>query len=227
MRSSVPISPSSGSRSIEDVDYEATIAQVQKIVDGYPGLQRDLLTYLRERVKEVLTGASATIVVRIFGPDLDQLTAQAQKVAAAIGKIDGVADLKVQAQVLVPQIEVRYRPEKAQLVGVSPADVRRAATTLVQGTKVGEIYEDQKMFDVVVWGSPEVRDSMSAIRERRACRRPAAESCRSMRRPTWSSRRRPTKLRASADRAASTSRATCAGAISGPSRRTFRPRSAA
>ena len=58
----------------QDVDYEATIAHVQRIVDGYPGLQRDLLTYLRERVKEVLTGASATIVVRIFGPDLDQLT---------------------------------------------------------------------------------------------------------------------------------------------------------
>ena len=147
------------------VDYEATIAHVQRIVDGYPGLQRDLLTYLRERVKEVLTGASATIVVRIFGPDLDELTVQAQKVAASIGTIDGVADLKVQAQVLVPQIEVRYRPEKAQLVGVSPADVRRAATTLVQGTKVGEIYEDQKMFDVVVWGSPEVRDSVSAIRK--------------------------------------------------------------
>ena len=148
----------------EDVDYEATIAQVQKIVDGYPGLQRDLLTYLRERVKEVLTGASATIVVRIFGPDLDILSTEAQKVAAALGKIEGVADLKVQAQVLVPQIEVRYRPEKAQLVGVSPADVRRAATTLVQGTKVGEIYEDQKMFDVVVWGSPEVRGSIPDIR---------------------------------------------------------------
>jgi CzcA family heavy metal efflux pump len=147
-----------------DVDYEATIAQVQKIVDGYPGLQRDLLTYLRERVKEVLTGASATIVVRIFGPDLDTLSTEAQKVAAALGSVGGVADLKVQAQVLVPQIEVRYRPEKAQLVGVSPADVRRAATTLVQGTKVGEIYEDQKIFDVVVWGSPEVRDSISAIR---------------------------------------------------------------
>lgn len=148
----------------QDVDYDATIAQVQKTVDGYPGLQRDLLTYLRERVKEVLTGASATIVVRIFGPELNTLTSEAQKVAAVLGKVEGVADLKVQAQVLVPQIEVRYRPEKAQLVGVSPADVRRAATTLVQGTKVGEIYEDQKMFDVVVWGSPEVRSSIPDIR---------------------------------------------------------------
>jgi CzcA family heavy metal efflux pump len=147
-----------------DVDYEATIERVQHIVDGYAGLQRDLLTYLRERVKEVLTGASATVVVRIFGPDLAELNTVAARTAAAVGKVQGVADLKVQAQVLVPQIGVRYRPDRAQLVGVSPAEVRRAATTLVQGTKVGEIYEDQKLFDVVVWGSPHVRDSLTAVR---------------------------------------------------------------
>lgn len=43
-----------------DVDYDATVAKAQAIVDGYPGLQRDLLTYLRERVKEVLSGARDT-----------------------------------------------------------------------------------------------------------------------------------------------------------------------
>ena len=46
------------------VDYEPTVARIQEVVDGYPGLYRDLLTYLRERIKEVLTGASATVVVK-------------------------------------------------------------------------------------------------------------------------------------------------------------------
>ena len=64
------------------VDYASTVAKIQSVVDGYPGLQRDLLTYLRERIKEVLTGASATIVVRIFGPDLDVL----QRKAAEVGR---------------------------------------------------------------------------------------------------------------------------------------------
>ena len=123
-KSSAPTSPSSGSPSTRTSTTRRRSRTSRRSSMAIPDLQRDLLTYLRERVKEVLTGASATIVVRIFGPDLDQLTAQAQKVAGAIGKIDGVADLKVQAQVLVPQIEVRYRPEKAQLVGVSSA--RRA-----------------------------------------------------------------------------------------------------
>ena len=58
----------------------------------------------------MLTGASATIVVRIYGPDLDALRAKAQEVRARWRTCPGVADLKVEAQVLVPQIEVRFDP---------------------------------------------------------------------------------------------------------------------
>jgi hypothetical protein len=75
------------------VDYAAKVAQIQSIVDGYPGLTRDLLTYLRERIKEVLTGASATIVVRTFGPNIEQLGVAAGEVARVLAQVDGVADL--------------------------------------------------------------------------------------------------------------------------------------
>ena len=54
-----------------EVDYDETLAEVHRTVEGYPGLYRDVQTYLRERIKEVLTGTSESIVVRIFGPDLD------------------------------------------------------------------------------------------------------------------------------------------------------------
>ena len=100
------------------------MAQIQTIVDGYPGLTRDLLTYLRERIKEVLTGASATIVVRIFGPNLAELGTTAADVARALADIDGVADLTVQQLTMVPQVEVRMRPEAAQIAGVTPGQVR-------------------------------------------------------------------------------------------------------
>ncbi len=64
----------------EEADYDETVARVQEVVDGYPGLYRDLLTYLTERIKEVLSGASGAIVVRIFGPDLDGLRERADAV---------------------------------------------------------------------------------------------------------------------------------------------------
>ena len=147
-----------------EVDYEATVAKVQAVVDGYPGLYRDLLTYLRERIKEVLTGASATVVVRIEGPDLDRLQAHAAAVRSALAPIEGVVDLKAQPQVLVPQIEVKFRPQQAERLGVAAGDVRRAVTTIVHGSKAGEFIENQHFFDVVVWGTPEVRASIGAVR---------------------------------------------------------------
>jgi CzcA family heavy metal efflux pump len=147
-----------------DVEYDRTVARIQGVVDGYPGLQRDLLTYLRERVKEVLTGASATIVVRIFGPDLDVLARKANELAKAIAAVEGAADVKAQLLTLVPQIEVRLRPEQAQQVGVTAAAVRETLTTMLRGTKVGEVYEDQKFFDVVVWSQPWVRQDIFAVR---------------------------------------------------------------
>ncbi len=147
------------------VDYEPTVAKIQKVVDGYPGLYRDLLTYLRERIKEVLTGASATLVVRIYGENLAVLREQAEAVRAAIANIEGVVDLKVQPQILVPQVEVHIRPEAAARFGLTPGEVRRTATVLVKGMKVGEFYEEQKVFDVVVWGAPQVRDNVEALRD--------------------------------------------------------------
>lgn len=149
------------------VDYDPTVARIQEIVDGYPGLTRDLLTYLKERIKEVLTGAGATIVVRIYGPNLETLQAVAQQTAKAMGEVQGVADLKVEQQVLVPQIEVELKTEAAQRFGLTPGDVRRAATTLVKGTKAGEIYEEQKIFDVVVWGTERIRRDPYALRDLR------------------------------------------------------------
>ena len=50
----------------EDVDYDATVAEIQEVVDGYPGLRRDVQTYLKERIREVLSGSSDTIVVKLL-----------------------------------------------------------------------------------------------------------------------------------------------------------------
>src|SRR5262249_366199 len=120
-----------------DVDYGSTVGKIQEAVDGYPGLKRDLLTFLRERVKEVLTGASSSIVGRIYGANLATLRGKAKEVEAAIAKVDGVTNLKVESQDLVPQVEVRLRPDAAERFGLTPGQVRRAVTTLLRGTKVG------------------------------------------------------------------------------------------
>ncbi len=147
------------------VEYDATVKKVQDVVDGYPGLQRDLLTYLRERIKEVLTGQSASIVVRIFGPDLPTLRSKAAEVAGVFKNVPGVTTLKVEQQALVPQIVVTPRKEAAALYGLTEAHILRTVSTLVKGQKVGEVFEEQKIHAVAVWSVPEARTDITALRE--------------------------------------------------------------
>ena len=146
-----------------DADYKGTVKKIEDVVYAYPGLYRDVLTFLRERIKEVLTGTSATVVVRLYGPDQAGLRAQAKLVEAAMKDVPGVVNLKVEPQVTVAQIEVRLRPEAAGRFGLTAGHVRRASTTLLKGQKVGEVFEGPKKFDVVVWGVPGVRADLSAV----------------------------------------------------------------
>ncbi|OAI29764.1 efflux RND transporter permease subunit, partial [Methylomonas koyamae] len=147
------------------VDYDSTVAKIQAVVEGYPGLYRDVLTYLRERIKEVLTGASATVVVRLYGPDLAVLRDKAAEVSKTIADVPGIANLKVEPQIVVPQIQIRLKPDVAANFGLTAGHVRRAAATLIKGSKVGEIYREQKIIDVTVWGAERVRHDLAALRQ--------------------------------------------------------------
>ena len=147
------------------VDYDQTLGKIQTAVDGYPGLYRDVQTYLKERIREVLTGASEAIVVRIYGRELDTMKTKGGEVREALKGIPGITDLHVELIENIPQIEVRVDLAKAQRLGIKPGDVRRAATTLVASEEVGDIHVAHRTWDVNVWSVPEARNSLSDIRE--------------------------------------------------------------
>jgi CzcA family heavy metal efflux pump len=145
-------------------DYDNTLEAIHKVIDRYPGLYHDLLTYFNERVDEVLAGSTEPIVVRIFGQDLDQLRSTAQEVRERLSQIPGIAEEHVSFQEDVPQLEVKVDLASAQHYGIKPGDVRRAAATLMAGEEVGGLYRDGKVYDVQVWSSPTTRDSLTDVR---------------------------------------------------------------
>jgi len=147
------------------VNYDETLDKVQEVVDGYPGLIRDVQTYLKERIREVLTGSSDTVVIRIYGPDLEILREKADEVRDALEGIPGIVDLKKELHMDTPQVEIEVDLEKAQQYGLKPGDIRRAAAFLLQGEEVGDIFVGGKTYDVNVWSTPETRNSLTDIRE--------------------------------------------------------------
>jgi Cu/Ag efflux pump CusA len=147
------------------VDYDETVDTIQRTVDGYPGLFRDVLTYLKERIREVLTGTSDAIVVRIFGPDLYVLKDKATELRELMEEIPGIIDLHVSIQEDIPQIEVEVDLERAQAYGLKPGDVRRASARLIAGSEVGDIHTMSRTYDVNIWSTPATRNSLTSLRE--------------------------------------------------------------
>jgi Cu/Ag efflux pump CusA len=145
------------------VDYDETLAAIQELVDGYPGLYRDVQTYLKERIREVLTGSSHPIVIRIYGEDIDLLREKAAEVEERLSSIEGLTDLHVEFLVDIPQIEVKVDLEKARAYGIKPGDVRRLTSYMIAGEEAGDIHTSNRTYDVNVWSIPEARNSLSAI----------------------------------------------------------------
>ncbi len=146
-----------------DVDYDETLNKIQMLVDGYPGLYRDVLTYLKERIREVLTGTSETLVVRLYGPDLEVLRSKAREVRDALSGIEGLVDLHVELNEEIPLVQVKVDLERAKQYGLKPGDIRRMATTMVAGEEVGDIFREGKAYDINVWSAPESRNTFTDI----------------------------------------------------------------
>lgn len=149
------------------VDLPSTVDKVRATVDGYPGVYRDVQTYLQERMREVLSGGGSAIVVRLYGPDLAALRAAAQKLSAELARAPGVAHAKPEAHVLVPQIEVRPDLARCAALGIDPGLVRARASSLVQGERAGQIVRGQQPIDVVLWSTPDVRQDVHALSDLR------------------------------------------------------------
>jgi len=144
-------------------DYDATVSSIRRVLDGYPGLSGDVQTYSQGRVREILTGTDGDVVVRLYGENLKVLATEAEKLRGALSGIDGMA-AHVVLPAEEPTIEVQVDLAKAERHAIKPGDVRRAATTLLSGIQVGSLFERQKVFDVVVWGTPDTRKSVTSVR---------------------------------------------------------------
>jgi Cu/Ag efflux pump CusA len=147
-------------------DYDATLASIRDVMRGYPGLSSEIGSFANARASDVLstTRSEKDFVVRLYGEQQDTLEAQAERIRQAVAGVSGAADVAIEYPTQEPTVEVEVDLAAAEARGIKPGDVRRAAATLLGGLRVGNLFEQQKVFDVVVWGTPETRSSLTSIR---------------------------------------------------------------
>lgn len=147
------------------VNYEKTLDAIQDVVSSYPGLFHDVQTYLNERIDEVVAGTAYPVTVRIYGPDLIALRKLAEKVKQTIIQIPGTTNVHTELQVDVPHIRVNPKLAKLQQYGLKPGDIRRDVGTLIAGTEVSDIHRAGRVFDIILWGTPDTRYSFKNVED--------------------------------------------------------------
>jgi HME family heavy-metal exporter len=105
---------------------------------------------ISHRLDHMLSGVRAQIVIKIFGEDLDVIRAVAEEAKARIARIEGVADLQVEKQARVPQLEIVVDYTRAALYGLQPQAITEQLERLSNGRVVSRLFDGVRRFDVVL-----------------------------------------------------------------------------
>lgn len=154
-----------------DVNYEldgrsneALVAEVRERLAGIPGIAFMVMQPLGHRIDHMLSGTSANIAIKIFGTELSRMYTVGKQIEAAIQGIEGLVDINVEQQVEVPQLQIRARREMLAHYGITIGEFNEFVELAFSGERLGDIYEGQQRFDLVVRLNKDYTQTMDGFR---------------------------------------------------------------
>ena len=132
------------------VDQSAAQEELRGILERYPGIQSEVVTFLGDRISESLSGETAQVAIKVFGDDLDVLDATGAKVAAALAKVTGIVDLQFKRQSGTPAIAIQLVPQALAATGLKVQDVLDTVQTAYAGASVGQTFHGTRTAEVAV-----------------------------------------------------------------------------
>jgi CzcA family heavy metal efflux pump len=154
----VELKPHLSGKRQDDIQQE-----IHKVLDSYPGLTTEVLTFLGDRIGESLSGETAALSVGIYGADMDTLERVAGQVAAVLGKVPGAADVKVQTPPSAPVVRVDLNFPALAQYGVTAAEAMDAVQAAFQGATAAQIFEQNRTIDIAVVTPPELHQDPEAV----------------------------------------------------------------
>jgi len=150
-------------RDLSGEESDEAQAAMRKVLAGFPGVNFALKPFLTERVEESLSGYTASVIVNIYGNDLDQLDAAARSVARELGEIPGATEVQLQSPPGMPQLTIRQRKADLERWGLDSVDVLNMLRAAYQGDIVGQSYEGNRVFNVITMLDEESRNSVAKV----------------------------------------------------------------
>lgn len=128
-----------------------------------PGLNVEMSQPIQMRTNELITGIKQDVAIKIYGNDIDRLSAIATNAAKLIRGVEGVTEPQVERVNGLPQIQVIYDRDRLARYGISVKDANRVLRTAFAGESAGYIFENDRRFDIVVRMPDELRNDALAI----------------------------------------------------------------
>ncbi|MBT8181878.1 MAG: CusA/CzcA family heavy metal efflux RND transporter, partial [Eudoraea sp.] len=129
-----------------------------------PGIEVEFTQPIEMRFNELITGVRADIAIKIFGEDLEILSKKGNEIKSLIENVDGAADITVEKIVGLPQMNVQYNREKIARYNLNIKELNDMVAMGFAGRKVGNIYEGEKRFDLVVRLTNENRQDIENLK---------------------------------------------------------------
>lgn len=145
---------------------ETLMAELQAAAATLPGSNYELSQPIQLRFNELISGVRSDVAVKVFGDDMDVLNASAAKIAAALQKVNGASEVKVEQTTGLPVLTINIDRDKAARYGLNVGDVQDTIAVAVGGRQAGTLYEGDRRFDMVVRLSDAMRkdiDGLSAL----------------------------------------------------------------
>jgi CzcA family heavy metal efflux pump len=155
-----------------DVDFRKTkrtreqiLEEVREKLGQIPGIVFNVGQPISHRLDHLLSGVRAQIAVKIFGQNLDDLRSAAAEVESQMKTVNGIVDLQIEKQVLMPQVKITVDREKAKLYGVAVGELNEQLETALNGTTVAQVLDGQKTYAVFVRADEKSRNDVEAMRQ--------------------------------------------------------------
>ncbi len=132
------------------IDEALAQEEIRAVVQKYPGLQTEVVTFLGDRISESLNGEAAQVAIKVYGGDLETLDQTGEAIRQALSGIRGITDLKFARQDGTPALSIELLPGPLAAAGLRAQTVLEAIETAYAGATVGQTYAGIRTVDAVV-----------------------------------------------------------------------------
>lgn len=143
---------------------EQILEEIREMLADIPGIVVSVEQPLSHLISHMLSGVRAQVGIKLYGDDLDLLRRKALEMQAAIADVEGIKDLQIEQQALIPQLRIEVDRRRLENYGLRPGDINEFVETAMNGKVVSEVLLGQRTFDLMVRMDEPYRENLDAVR---------------------------------------------------------------